>query len=100
MANKPAAITKETQGDWIIHHGSKIAMDANGAAEFPAIDEAAKAATLLAKLGEARQTTIPLTEVKAVAIASGINPRHELNGLLGELAKKRLLETSGDEVEL
>ena len=73
-------------------------MDANGPSEFPAIDEAAKAATLLSKLGESRQITIPKTEVRAVATASGLNPRHELNGLLDVLKKKRLIDDSADEV--
>ena len=52
-------------------------MDANGSAEFPAIDEAAKAATLLAKFGQSSQVIIPINEVKAIAtaIASGLNPR-------------------------
>ncbi len=65
-------------------------MDANGSAEFPAIDEAAKAATLLAKFGQSSQVIIPINEVKAIAtaIASGLNPRHELTGLLQVLEKK------------
>lgn len=94
------SLTKETQGAWIIHHGRKLAMDATGAAEFPAIDEASKAATLLAKLSEGNQTTLALAEVKAVAVASGINPRHELNGLLAELGKKRLLDVSASEISI
>lgn len=94
------ASKKEITGAWVIHHGRKLVMDANGAAEFPAIDEAAKAATLLTKLGQSRQIDIPKAEVRAIAIASGLNPRHELNGLLQVLEKKRLIDQSNDEISV
>jgi len=38
------ATDKETTGAWFVHHRRTLAHDANGAAAFPAIDEAAKAA--------------------------------------------------------
>jgi hypothetical protein len=60
---------KEVTGAWVIPHGRKLALDANGPAEFPAIDETAKAATLLVKLGQASQTVIPKSEVRAIAVA-------------------------------
>jgi hypothetical protein len=91
---------KEVTGAWVIPHGRKLALDANGPAEFPAIDETAKAATLLVKLGQASQTVIPKSEVRAIAVASGLNPRHELNGLLRVLEKKRLIDQSVDEVSV
>jgi len=94
------ASDKEITGAWVIHHGRKLVLDANGPAEFPAIDEAAKAATLLTKLGQARQINIPKKEVQAIAVASGLNPRHELTGLLQVLEKKRLIEQSDDEVSV
>lgn len=89
---------KETTGAWVIHHGRKVALDTSGAAEFPVIDEAAKAANLLAKLGETNQVILKMEEVKAVAVASGLNPRHELSGLLAVLERKRLVEQSDEEV--
>lgn len=89
---------KETVGAWVIHHGRKVALDASGAAEFPAIDEAAKAASLLTKLSESKETTLSMEEVKAVAQSSGLNPRHELNGLLETLKAKRLIDRGKDEV--
>ena len=61
-------------GAWIIHHGRKLVHHLNGSAEFPAIDQAAKAATLLTKLGQENQINIPKSEVRAIAIASGFNP--------------------------
>lgn len=94
------ASTKELTGAWVIHHGRKVVLDASGPAEFPAIDEAAKAATLLSRLGQANQINITKKEVRAIAVASGLNPRHELNGLLQVLAKKRLIDQSDDEVSV
>ena len=84
----------------MIHHGRKLVLDANGPAEFPAIDEAAKAATLLAKLGQSNQVSIGKAEVRAIAIASGLNPRYELESLLQVLERKRLIEQSKDQVEV
>lgn len=92
--------TKETVGAWVIHHGRKLVLDTNGSAEFPAIDEAAKAATLLTKLGQSNQTNIQKSEVRAIAVASGLNPRHELSGLLQVLERKRLIEQSGEEISI
>lgn len=94
------ATEKEITGAWVIHHGRKLALDANGPAEFPAIDEAAKAATILTKLGQSNQTNIPKAEVRAIAMASGLNPRHELAGLLQVLERKRLIDQSEDEVSI
>ena len=91
---------RETLGAWIIHHGRKIALDANGAAEFASIDEAAKAATLLTKLGQTENDELSQTEVRAVAVSTGINPRHELNGLLDVLARKRLVDVSDQGVSV
>ncbi|MCX2899005.1 hypothetical protein [Pseudomonas mandelii] len=91
---------KETKGAWIIHHGRKLVLDANGSAEFPALDEAAKAATLLTKLGQTGEDCITKTEVRAIAVASGLNPRLELTGLLQLLEKRRLISQSENEVAI
>src|ERR1700722_1121276 len=91
---------KENIGAWIVHHGRKIALDSNGAGDFPVIDEAAKAATLLAKLGESDEVVLSLDAVRAVASTSGINPRHELNGLLEVLKAKRLIDRSSDSINV
>ena len=93
-------IKKEITGAWIIHHGRKLIHHVNGSAEFPAIDQAAKAATLLAKLGQENQINIPKSEVSAIARASGFNPLHELDGLLQVLKSKRLIDQSTDEVSV
>ncbi len=94
------ASENETTGAWVIHHGRKLVLDSNGPAEFPAIDEAAKASTLLTKLGQANQINVPMVEVRAIAVASGLNPRHELTGLLQVLQDKRLIDQSTDEVSV
>lgn len=89
---------KETKGAWIAHHGQKVALDAHGAAEFPAIDEAAKAANLLSRLGETNEAVLDNTTVQAVARAAGLNPRYELEGLLSTLEKRRLIDRSAEQV--
>jgi len=91
---------KELRGAWVIHHGRKIVFDVNGPAEFPAINEAAKAASLLTKLGQTDRTTVTNVEARAIAVASGIEPRLELNGLLKVLVQKRLIQQSPNGVDI
>lgn len=91
-------IDKETMGAWIVHHGHKIRLDANASTEFPKIDEAAKAANLLVRLGETGETTLNTQVVKAVARSAGLNPGYELEGLLAVLKDRRLIDRGGDEV--
>ena len=83
---------KETVGAWIIHHGRKIAMDAYGESEFPVMDQAAKAANLLSRLGESNDTILTEPEVKAVAKACRLNPLVSLEPLLKILEDRRLIE--------
>ncbi len=89
---------KETQGAWIIHHGQKVRGDANGAAEFSAIDTAAKAGTLLSQLARGFETTITPSAVNAYAVASGLNPRLELAPILKLLQDQKLIDISATEV--
>ncbi|MEO1190416.1 MAG: hypothetical protein AAFY02_01560 [Pseudomonadota bacterium] len=96
--NTNERLEKETTGAWIVHHGRKISLDATAAAEFSAIDEAAKAATLLVRLGESDETTLTNDVVRAVARSAGLNPRYELEGLLTTLQRKRLIDRSTKEV--
>jgi hypothetical protein len=93
-------IEKETSGAWIVHHGRKVALDANGASEFPVLDEAAKSAGLLVRLGASDASSLPMTEVTAIAKAARLNPRLELPALLQGLQAKRLLEVKGETVEV
>lgn len=89
---------KETQGAWIIHHGQKVRGDSHGAAEFSALDTAAKAATLLSQLSRGIPTAIDRTTVNAYAIASGLNPRLELDPILGLLRDQKLIDTSAEQI--
>ena len=91
---------KETIGAWIIHHGRKIAMDAYGESEFPAMDQAAKAANLLSRLGESDNTKLTELEVKAVAKACRLNPLVSLEPLLKILESRRLIEREGDYINV
>lgn len=84
-------LEKETKGAWIIHHGRKIALDVNAPAEFPVIDETAKAAELLIRLGQSDAATLTKHEVDAVARAAHLNPRSELPHYLGMLERRRLI---------
>ena len=93
-------IPKETLGAWIVHHGRKVAMATYGASEFPSIDEAAKAASLLSSFGETQTASLTMTEATAVAKACGLNPRMELEPLLNLLAKRRLIERKGDTIDV
>lgn len=94
------ASEKELKGAWVIHHGRKLVLDVNGPAEFPAINEAAKAATLLTKLGQTNQATVTKVEARAIAVASGLDPRLELNGLLQVLERKRLIDQSTNDISI
>lgn len=87
-------IDKETTGAWIVHHGQKAAVDMNGGSEFPALDTAAKAASLLSQLAGTAEMTMPKARVDALAKAARMNPRTELPVLLDILTTKRLIDQS------
>lgn len=85
---------KQTTGAWIVHHGRKVAADLRGAAEFSAIDLAAKAAGLLARLGESDQATLSSQQVTAAARIGNLNPKTELGACLDQLQKRKLIDRS------
>ncbi len=91
---------RETKGAWIIHHGQKIRGDAHGAAEFSALDTAAKAGSLFAQLARSAEATIPRTTVNAYSSAIGLNPRLELGPILALLEDQKLVETTNNEVQV
>jgi hypothetical protein len=84
--------TRQTLGAWIVHHGQKTASDINGAAEFPALDTAAKAAGLLSQLSATEQTSLEKDKVEALARAARLNTRIELPQLLEILKRARLID--------
>lgn len=83
-----------TKGAWVVHHAQKTIATVNGPAEFPAIDTAGKAASLLSQLAATEEITVERPKVEALAKAAGLNPRIELPELLNVLARKRLIERS------
>jgi hypothetical protein len=85
---------KQTTGAWVVHHGRKVAADMRGAADFSAIDLAAKSAGLLARLGESVQTTLTLKQVTAAARVGNLNPKTELAACLEHLQNRRLIDRS------
>lgn len=91
---------KETKGAWIVHHSRKILTDTHAPAEYSALDEAGKAAELLMRLGETDEANLQGHEVEAIAKAANLNPRTELEHYLKLLKNKRLIDTSGDEVQV
>jgi hypothetical protein len=91
---------QSTNGAWIVHHGRKIALDVEAPAEFPVLDESAKAAELLIRLGQTDTATLTKSETEAVARAAHLNPRSEMPHYLGILATRRLIDRAGDEVRV
>src|SRR6266849_1424743 len=87
-------IDARTKGAWVVHHGQKTAATINGSAEFPALDAAGKAASLLSQLAATDQTIVDKCKVNALAKAAGLNPRIELPELLKVLERRRLIQTS------
>lgn len=85
---------KQTTGAWVVHHGRKVAADMRGAAEFSAIDLAAKSAGLLARLGESDQATLSSAQVIAAAKVGNLNPKTELTACLDHLARRKLIDRS------
>lgn len=88
-------IQTDHKGAWVIHHSQKTASTVNGAAEFPALDAAGKAASLLSQMAATSQATLEKARVNALAKAAGLS-RIELPELLRVLKQRRLIEVSGN----
>ena len=78
----------------------KISMDVSGPAEFSTLDEAGKAGQLLMRLGASSEATLSFEEVQAVAQTINLNIRTELPHYLELLKKKRLIDTSANELQI
>ena len=83
------------KGAWVIHHSQKTASTLNGAAEFPALDAAGKAAALLSQMAATSQATLDKSWVSALAKAAGLS-RIEQPELLRILERRRLIEMSAE----
>ncbi|MFV1850627.1 MAG: hypothetical protein ACMZ66_07960 [Thalassospira sp.] len=85
---------KNTKGAWIIHHGRKIHGNTNGAAEYSAIDLAAKSAGLLSRMAGSDQAELPHDTVVTLARVGGLNPKTELNACLEQLENQKVIDRS------
>jgi hypothetical protein len=91
MSDFYSEIEAPNKGAWVVHHGRKVAATTNGSAEFPALDAASKAASLLSQFAAAEETTLEASSVSAFAKAAGLS-RLELPALLAMLKQRRLIE--------
>jgi hypothetical protein len=97
MTTRYDAIPKKEKGAWVVHHSQKTASTQNAPAEFPAIDAAGKASSLLSQFAASDQTVIPKKTVDAFAqAAAGLNPKTELYSLLEMLKRRRVIDTSAN----
>lgn len=94
MTNRYDAIPKKEKGAWVVHHSQKTALTQNGSAEFPALDAAGKASSLLSQFAASEQSVVPKKTVDAFAQAAGLNPKTELYSLLEMLKRRRVIDTS------
>jgi hypothetical protein len=94
MSARYNAITKKEKGAWVVHHSQKTASTQNAPAEFPALDAAGKASSLLSQFAASEQSIIPKKTVDAFAQAAGLNPKTELYSLIEMLKKRRVIDTS------
>jgi hypothetical protein len=84
----------ETLGAWVVHHGRKLQSDQDGAAEFSAIDGAAKGSLLLAGMASSDKADLSAKEVTVLAQAASLNPKTELNGYRPRRPRSRVLGPS------
>jgi hypothetical protein len=94
METRYDKMERPSVGAWVVHHGQKTVATVGGAAEFPSLDTAGKAASLLSQLAATDESTVEKAKVHALAKAAGLNPRIELPPLLAILEKRRVIQTS------
>jgi len=87
-------LEKSEKGAWIIHHGRKIQNNTGGAAEYSAIDIAAKSAGLLARMAASNEITLNKTTVDTMARAGGLNPKIELEPCLKQLQDQAVISVA------
>jgi hypothetical protein len=88
------ANNNETLGAWVIHHGRKLQSDQHGAAEFSAIDGAAKSGLLLAGMSASEEVQLSSDAVAALAKTTNINPKTELPTYLDLLKRRQLIDVT------
>jgi hypothetical protein len=76
MSKRYDAISKKEKGAWVVHHAQKTASTQNASAEFPAIDAAGKASSLLSQFAASDEAVIPKAIVDAFAQAARLSCTH------------------------
>lgn len=94
MSDLYDAMSKKVKGAWVVHHAQKTSSTQRGSAEFPAIDAAGKASSLLSQLAASDQATVNKDTLDAFARAAGLNPKTELTSLIEMLRRQRVIDTS------
>ena len=94
MAKSYDDIEAASKGAWVVHHGQKTAAALHGAAEFPSLDAAGKASSLLSQLASTQQINVGKKRIEALARAAGLNPKIELPELLRLLERRRIIDQS------
>jgi hypothetical protein len=90
---------KKTEGAWLVHHTNKLGrVDDNG--NFDRLKLAGKSAILLSAMARDRQTSIDTDRLKALAIASRVNPTFELPHVLATLRSNHLIEQGTNGVDV
>lgn len=91
-------IPKAVKGAWVVHHGQKTSGTIGAGAQFPSLEAAGKAASLLSQFAASDQLTVEKDRVDAFAKAAGINSKMELPALLDMLRRRRVIDigASGD----
>lgn len=87
---------EKTKGAWIIHHGRKISGIVGGAAQYPAIDIAAKSGALLARMAVSEGSVLNAGYVKSLAKIGGLSPKTDLPACLNLLVERKVIDISTD----
>lgn len=85
----------QVTGAWLMHHDQKLS--AVRSTEFESITTAGRAARLLSYISKEEEWSVPLTRVQTLAHVNGIR-KHEIAGLLSELAKVGVIDQSSEGV--
>lgn len=91
------SISAKHKGAWVVHHGQKTSSTMAGSAEFPALDTAGKAASLLSQLSASNEeASVSKPRLDALSKAAGLNPILETPSLINILARQRLVDVGSD----
>lgn len=90
---------KKTQGAWIIHHTGKL-QQVTSQDTFVNLYTSGKAGLLLSAISASEQSSLSTSQVENLARSTNINIKLELPELIRKLERSRLIETSGNGLEV